>query len=78
ALKNAWEFRELQRENERLRSNYQHLEHLTIANEERTMKLINDDHLSESMRIKLQIRDKMFYSITNAVRSSVHIQEVLD
>jgi diguanylate cyclase (GGDEF)-like protein len=78
ALKNAWDFRELQRENERLRSNYAHLEHMNEQAQDQTHQLIQDVKLSEAMRSRLQIRDRMFYSITNAVRSSVHIQEVLD
>jgi diguanylate cyclase (GGDEF)-like protein len=78
ALKNAWEYKELQRENERLRSQYEQMEGKTSMLEEQTMKLIHDFTARDTMRTRNLEREKMVYWISNAVRSSVHIQEVLD
>lgn len=78
ALKNAWEYRELQRENERLRSQYEQMEDKTSMLEEQTIKLIHDLTARDTMRNRQLAREKMVYWISNAVRSSVHIQEVLD
>lgn len=78
ALKNAWEYRELQRENERLRSQYEQMEDKTSMLEEQTIKLIHDFTARDTMRTRHLEREKMVYWISNAVRSSVHIQEVLD
>ncbi len=78
ALKNAWEYRELQRENERLRSQYEQMEDKTSMLEEQTIKLIHDLTARDTMRTRQLEREKIVYWISNAVRSSVHIQEVLD
>jgi diguanylate cyclase (GGDEF)-like protein len=78
ALKNAWEYSELQRENERLRSQYEQMEDKTSMLEEQTIKLIHDLTARDTMRNRQLAREKMVYWISNAVRSSVHIQEVLD
>ncbi len=71
ALWHAWEFRELKRENERLRKQYEHLEE---SMEEQTAKVIHDLTAKDSMYAK---RESLVYSISNAVRSSLKIQEVL-
>ena len=81
ALKNGWDFRELQRENERLRSQYEQLEDKTSLLEEQTIKLIHDLTAAaarDTMRTRQLESEKIVYGISNAVRSSVHIQEVLD
>jgi diguanylate cyclase (GGDEF)-like protein len=78
ALKNAWEYRELQHENKRLRDQYEQMEDKTSMLEEQTMKLIHDFTARDTMRTRHLEREKMVYWISNAVRSSVHIQEVLD
>lgn len=78
ALFNAWEFRELQRENERLRSQYEEMEDKTSMLEEQTIKLIHDITSHNTIRTRQVERERLVYSISNVVRSSVHIQEVLD
>jgi diguanylate cyclase (GGDEF)-like protein len=78
ALNNAWEFREVQRENARLRSQYEQMEDKTSMLEEQTIKLIHDLTARDTMRTRQLEREKIVYWISNAVRSSVHIQEVLD
>ena len=46
--------------------------------EEQTRKLIHDITARDSIRMKQLERERLVYWISNAVRSSVHIQEVLD
>jgi diguanylate cyclase (GGDEF)-like protein len=78
ALNNAWEFRELQRENERLRSQYEDMEGKTSMLEDQTRKLIHDITTRDSIRTRQVERDRLVYSISNTVRSSVNIQKVLE
>jgi diguanylate cyclase (GGDEF)-like protein len=78
ALLNAWEYRELKRENERLRSQYEEMEDKVTMLESETRKLIHDTTARETMRMKQVERERLIYWISNAVRSSVHIQRVLE
>jgi|GEM_PF-453614 len=78
ALGRAFEIKELARENERLRGQYEEMEDKTSSMEEQTRKLIHDVTARDSIRMKQLERERLVYWISNAVRSSVHIQEVLD
>ncbi|MBI4534523.1 MAG: sensor domain-containing diguanylate cyclase [Candidatus Melainabacteria bacterium] len=78
ALSNAWEVRELKRENERLRSQYEQLEDSVMSLEEQTRKLIHDVMAKEALHTRKVERDRLVYAISNAVRSSLRIQEVLE
>lgn len=78
ALGRAFELKELARENERLRGQYEEMEDKTSSMEEQTRKLIHDVTARDSIRMKQLERERLVYWISNAVRSSVHIQEVLD
>ncbi len=78
ALSNAWEYKELKRENERLRSQYEEMEDKTSMLEGETRKLIHDMTARETMRTRQVERERLIYWISNAVRSSVHIQQVLE
>jgi diguanylate cyclase (GGDEF)-like protein len=78
ALSRSFEISELQRENERLRGQYEEIEDKTSSMEEQTRKLIHDITARDSIRMKQLERERLVYWISNAVRSSVHIQEVLD
>lgn len=78
AVSNAWEFSELKRENERLRSTYDEMEEKTSLLEEQTMKLIHDVTVRDTIRTKQVERDRLVYFISNVVRSYVDIQKVLD
>jgi diguanylate cyclase (GGDEF)-like protein len=74
---NAWCYSELELENERLRSQYEEMEDKTAQFEEQTRKLIHDLTARDSIRIKQVERERLVYWISNLVRSSVRIQEVL-
>jgi diguanylate cyclase (GGDEF)-like protein len=76
SLTRAFELKELARENERLRGQYEEMEDKTSSMEEQTRRLIHDVTARDSIRVKGVERERLVYS--NAVRSSVHIQEVLD
>jgi diguanylate cyclase (GGDEF)-like protein len=78
ALSNAWELRELQRENSRLRASYDQLEDKTSMLEEQTRKLIHDLMARDHMRTRHVERERLVYSISNVVRSYVDIQKVLE
>lgn len=78
ALSRAWEMKELQRENERLRGQYEEIEEKTSNMEEQTLKLIHDITARDAIRMKQLERERLVYWISNAVRSSVHIKEVVD
>lgn len=82
ALYHSWEFKELQLENERLRSQYEDMEHQTRSRveqmEDQTRNLIRDLTSRDHLRTRQVDRERLVYWISNAVRSSVHIQEVLD
>jgi diguanylate cyclase (GGDEF)-like protein len=78
ALSRAFEIKELARENERLRGQYEEMEDKTSSMEEQTRKLIHDVTARDSIKMKQLERERLVYWISNAVRSSVHIQEVLD
>lgn len=78
ALSNSWEHRELQKENQRLRSQYEEIEGKTGMLEEQTMKLIHDLTARDSIKTKHLERERLVYWISNAVRSSLQIQQVLD
>lgn len=74
----VWSYSELTRENDRLRSQYEEMEDRTAQFEEQTRKLIHDLTARDSIRIKQVERERLVYWISNLVRSSVRIQEVLD
>jgi diguanylate cyclase (GGDEF)-like protein len=77
ALRNAWEVREMRRENERLRSLYEEMEQQNSMLEEQTRKLIHDTMAKESLRTRHMEQAKLLYEISNAVRSSLEIMQVL-
>ncbi len=77
ALGRAWEFAELKRENERLRTQYEHLEDSISAMEEQTRKVIHDLTAKDALHTRKVERERLVYSISNAVRSSLRLQEVL-
>ncbi|MFN8658528.1 MAG: sensor domain-containing diguanylate cyclase [Candidatus Obscuribacterales bacterium] len=77
ALRNSWEVRELRRENERLRSLYDEMEQQNSMLEEQTRKLIHDTMAKESLRTRHMEQAKLLYEISNAVRSSLEIMQVL-
>lgn len=77
ALRNAWEVRELRRENDRLRSLYEEMEQQNSMLEEQTRKLIHDTMAKESLRTRHMEQAKLLYEISNAVRSSLEIMQVL-
>lgn len=76
-LAHAWEYRELRRENERLRTQYEHLEDAISAMEEQTRKVIHDLMAKDALHTRKIERERLVYSISNAVRSSLRLQEVL-
>ncbi|MCA9803307.1 MAG: sensor domain-containing diguanylate cyclase [Cyanobacteria bacterium HKST-UBA02] len=78
ALHNAWMHAELNAENVRLRKSYDDLEGKVGALEDQTMTLIRDITVNDSIRTKHVEKERLVYWISNAVRSSVRIQEVLD
>ena len=78
ALSNAWEVRELKRENERLRSRYDDLEDQNSNLEDQTRKLIQDLTVKDALRFRTMERDKLLFEISAAVRSTVEIQTVLE
>lgn len=78
AISRGFEVMELQRENDRLRSQYEEIEDKTSAMEEQTRKLIHDITARDSIRMKHLERERLVYFISNAVKSSVHIEEVLN
>lgn len=77
AMHNAWEVRELRRENERLRNNYEELEQQTSVLEEQTRKLIHETMAKDSLRTQHVDRERLIYQISNVVRSSLEITQVL-
>jgi diguanylate cyclase (GGDEF)-like protein len=77
-LAHIWDYRELEAENERLRNNYEELEDKTSLLEEQTRKLIHDLTARDSIRTKHVERERLVYSIANAVRSYVDIRKVLE
>jgi len=78
ALKNAFAHAELARENERLRSSYDEIESKTSNLEEQTRRLIHDLTARDSIRTMHVERERLVYSISNTVRSSLRLQDVLD
>lgn len=82
ALYHSWEFSELQLENDRLRSQYEDMELQTRRRveqmEEQTRNLIRDLTSRDHLRTRQVDRERLVYWISNAIRSSLHIQEVLD
>ena len=78
SISRAWEFRELQQENERLRGNYEQMEEQTRMLEEQTRKLIQDLTTKDAIRTKHVERERLIYSISNVVRSYMDIQKVLE
>jgi len=77
-LSRAWEFHELQEENQRLRNNYEDMEDKTRMLEEQTRKLIQDLTMKDTIRTIHVERERLIYSISNVVRSYVDIQKVLE
>ena len=77
AISNAWEIREIKRENDRLRGRYDDLEEQNANLEEQTRKMIQDLTLKDVLRFKNMEREKMLFEISSAVRSSVEIHKVL-
>lgn len=78
ALQNGWEIRELKRENERLRSRYDDLEERNSILEEQTRKLIQDLKFKDGLRYRNMEQEKLLYQISNAMRSSLEIKDVLE
>lgn len=78
ALKNAFEHTELMRENERLRNSYDEIENKTSSLEEQTRRLIHDLTARDSIRTMHVERERLVYSISNTVRSSLRLQDVLE
>lgn len=78
ALHNAWLHAELDAENNRLRKSYVDLEGSFETLQDQTRNLIRDITVNDSIRTKHVERERLVYWISNAVRSSVRIQEVLD
>lgn len=76
-LCHAWEYRELKKENERLRTQYEHLEDAISSMEEQTRKVIHDLTAKDALHTRKVERERLVYSISNAVRSSLRLQEVL-
>ena len=77
AISNAWEIREIKRENERLRSRYDDLEDQNANLEDQTRKMIQDLTVKDALRFRTIERDKLLYEISSAMRSSVEIHQVL-
>lgn len=77
SLQNGWEIREIKRENERLRSRYDDLEERNSELQEETRKLIQDIRLKDGLRYRNIEQEKLIYQISNTVRSSVEIEQVL-
>lgn len=78
ALSHCWQVAELKKENERLRSQYEEMEDKTSLLEDQTMKVIHELTVRDTIRTRHVERERLVYWISNAVRSSVHIQEVLE
>jgi len=77
-LARVWDHAELKTENERLRSTYEELEDKTSLLEEQTRRLIHDLTARDSIRTRHVERERLVYSIANAVRSYVDIRKVLE
>ncbi len=78
ALKNSFVHTELDRENRRLRSSYDEIEQKTSQLEQQTMTLIHDLTARDSIRTKHVERERLVYSISNTVRSSLRLGDVLE
>jgi diguanylate cyclase (GGDEF)-like protein len=78
SLARVWDHCELKTENERLRSSYEELEDKTSLLEEQTRRLIHDLTARDSIRTRHVERERLVYSIANAVRSYVDIRKVLE
>lgn len=76
-ISHAWEYRELSRENQRLRTRYEELEDRIVSMEEQTRKLIHDVMAKDALRTKHTERERLVYGISNTVRSSLEIESVL-
>jgi diguanylate cyclase (GGDEF)-like protein len=76
-ITHAWEYRELSRENQRLRTRYEELEDRIVSMEEQTRKLIHDVMAKDALRTKHTERERLVYGISNTVRSSLEIESVL-
>jgi diguanylate cyclase (GGDEF)-like protein len=77
-LARVWDHAELKKENERLRSTYDELEDKTTLLEEQTRRLIHDLTARDATRTRHVERERLVYSIANAVRSYVDIRKVLE
>lgn len=78
AMRNAFQHTELIRENERLRSSYDEIDDKTSQLEQQTRSLIHDLTARDSIRTKHVERERLVYSISNTVRSSLRLQDVLE
>lgn len=76
ALSNAWDIRELKRENARLRSRYEELEDKNSLLEDQTRKLIQDITLKDVLRTRQLSKDKLLHEISSSVKNSMDIQRV--
>lgn len=76
-LKNAWTYTELDRENERLRRQYEQIEAQIQESTDKTRDLIHDLIAKDSLRTKQVERERLVFSISNTVKSTFRIQEVL-
>jgi diguanylate cyclase (GGDEF)-like protein len=76
-FKNAWVYTELDRENKRLRRQYDQIEVQIEESTRKTLDLIHDLTWKDSLRTKQVERERLVFSISSIVKSSVRIQEVL-
>lgn len=80
-LKNSWVYTELERENLRLRHQYEEIEKeigKTTENlQQQTYDLIKDLTTKDSLRTNHLERERLVFSISNTVKSTFRIQEVL-
>ncbi len=74
----SWELLELKRENERLRERYEDLEHRNVLLEEEIRKVLHNLEAKDRLRTSKIEQDRLLYEISNFVRSSVKIKEVLE
>ncbi len=76
ALGNSWEVSELKREVERLREQYEQME-FDMQEERRQHAMNGTNGHSVNVRLEQADKEKLVYEISNAVRSSLDIKEVL-
>lgn len=77
ALSRAWEIRELRRDNQRLRTQYEHLEDSIAGMEEQTRKIIHDVTIKEALYTRKVERERIVFSISYTASRSLRLQDVL-